>query len=71
MSEPIKLGYVERLGLKLMIDARLREQHADSQGPHSQEGLLHGSALPWPPTVFRRKAQIDPLPTLDNYDRAS
>lgn len=69
MPERINLGYAERLGLRRMIDARIREQQAGTQAPHIRKGLLHGSALPWPPIVSRRQPEVNPLPSLDFYDR--
>ena len=71
MSKPIRLSHAERLGLKRMIDARLREQFVTPRGgAHIREGLLHGSAISWPPLVFVRPREIRPHPTLDEYEHA-
>lgn len=71
MPERINLGYVERLGLRRMIDARLRELRArgEKRPPFDHE-LLHGESVPWPPVLFRRTRDLI-LPSLDDYEQAS
>lgn len=63
---PRRLDHEERLGLRRLLSHARKERLSTRGNPHS-DGLLHGSAMPWPPTVYRRPREIA-LPTLDDYD---